>query len=195
MEEKRIGGKIGGILGWGLAIAVGLALAAATYIGFFANRLLPEFCGYQLSPVIQQDMGQALPEGALAVVNLRSLPEENEAAAYRDEEGRMRFGRLCGREGAAYLLKADLSRQTERLAADRLAGVVHLYVSGLGELTETLETYRLTVAATAAVYILVLLTALFTRGKRRRDRRRRELMELFAFYGEKYDMEEADIDY
>ena len=195
MEEKRIGGKIGGILGWGLAIAVGLALAAATYIGFFANRLLPEFCGYQLSPVIQQDMGQALPEGALAVVNLRSLPEENEAAAYRDEEGRMRFGRLCGREGAAYLLKADLSRQTERLAADRLAGVVHLYISGLGELTETLETYRLTVAATAAVYILVLLTALFTRGKRRRDRRRRELMELFAFYGEKYDMEEADIDY
>lgn len=195
MEEKRIGGKIGGILGWGLAIAVGLALAAATYIGFFANRLLPEFCGYQLSPVIQQDMGQALPEGALAVVNLRSLPEENEAAAYRDEEGRMRFGRLCGKEGAAYLLKADLSRQTERLAADRLAGVVHLYVSGLGELTETLETYRLTVAATAAVYILVLLTALFTRGKRRRDRRRRELMELFAFYGEKYDMEEADIDY
>lgn len=195
MEEKRIGGKIGGILGWGLAIAIGLALAAATYIGFFANRLLPEFCGYQLSPVIQQDMGQALPEGALAVVNLRSLPEENEAAAYRDEEGRMRFGRLCGREGAAYLLKADLSRQTERLAADRLAGVVHLYVSGLGKLTETLETYRLTVAATAAVYILVLLTALFTRGKRRRDRRRRELMELFAFYGEKYDMEEADIDY
>lgn len=195
MEEKRIGGKIGAILGWGLAIAIGLALAAATYIGFFANRLLPEFCGYQLSPVIQQDMGQALPEGALAVVNLRSLPEENEAAAYRDEEGRMRFGRLCGREGAAYLLKADLSRQTERLAADRLAGVVHLYVSGLGELTETLETYRLTVAATAAVYILVLLTALFTRGKRRRDRRRRELMELFAFYGEKYDMEEADIDY
>lgn len=195
MEEKRIGGKIGGILGWGLAIAVGLALAAATYIGFFANRLLPEFCGYQLSPVIQQDMGQALPEGALAVVNLRSLPEENEAAAYRDEEGRMRFGRLCGKEGAAYLLKADLSRQTERLAADRLAGVVHLYVSGLGKLTETLETYRLTVAATAAVYILVLLTALFTRGKRRRDRRRRELMELFAFYGEKYDMEEADIDY
>lgn len=195
MEEKRIGGKIGGILGWGLAIAVGLALAAATYIGFFANRLLPEFCGYQLSPVIQQDMGQALPEGALAVVNLRSLPEENEAAAYRDEEGRMRFGRLCGREGAAYLLKADLSRQTDRLAADRLAGVVHLYVSGLGELTETLETYRLTVAATTAVYILILLTALFTRGKRRRDRRRRELMELFAFYGEKYDMEEADIDY
>lgn len=195
MEEKRIGGKIGGILGWGLAIAIGLALAAATYIGFFANRLLPEFCGYQLSPVIQQDMGQALPEGALAVVNLRSLPEENEAAAYRDEEGRMRFGRLCGREGAAYLLKADLSRQTERLAADRLAGVVHLYVSGLGKLTETLETYRLTVAATAAVYILILLTALFTRGKRRRDRRRRELMELFAFYGEKYDMEEADIDY
>ena len=195
MEEKRIGGKIGAILGWGLAIAIGLALAAATYIGFFANRLLPEFCGYQLSPVIQQDMGQALPEGALAVVNLRSLPEENEAAAYRDEEGRMRFGRLCGREGAAYLLKADLSRQTERLAADRLAGVVHLYVSGLGKLTETLETYRLTVAATAAGYILVLLTALFTRGKRRRDRRRRELMELFAFYGEKYDMEEADIDY
>ena len=68
-------------------------------------------------------------------------------------------------------------------------------MSGLGGLVTTLETYRLTVAATAAVYILALLAALFTRGKRRRQRRRRELVELFAFYGEKYDMEEADIDY
>lgn len=195
MEEKRIGVKIGAILGWGLAIAVGLALAAAAYIGFFANRLLPGFCSYQLSPVFQRDMGQALPEGGLAVVDLRSMPEQDEAAAYRDDEGRMRFGRLCGREGEDYLLKADLSRQTERLAPDQVAGAVRLYVSGLGELAMTLETYRLTVAATAAVYILVLLAALFTRGKRRRERRRRELMELFAFYGEKYDMEEADIDY
>lgn len=195
MEEKRMGGKIGGILGWVLAIGVGLALAAATYVGFFANYLLPSFCGYQLSPVLQRDMGQALPEGGLAVVDLRSMPEQDEAAAYRDDEGRMRFGRLCGREGEDFLLKADLSQQTETLTPDRLAGAVRFYVSGLGGLVTTLETYRLTVAATAAVYILALLAALFTRGKRRRQRRRRELVELFAFYGEKYDMEEADIDY
>ena len=69
------------------------------------------------------------------------------------------------------------------------------YVSRLGGLVTTLATYRLTIAATTAVYLLVLLAALFTRGKRRRARRRRELVELFAFYGEKYDMEEADIDY
>ena len=195
MEEKRIGRKIGAIAGWGIAVAVGAALALAAYVGFFTDSLLPSFCGYQLSPVIQRDMGRALPEGGLAVVDLRSAPEQNEAAAYRDEEGRMRFGRLCGREGEAYLIKADLGQQTEQLSPDRVAGTVHLYVSGLGGLAIALETYRLTVAATAAVYILVLRAALFTRGKRRRERRRRELMELFAFYGEKYDMEEADIDY
>lgn len=195
MEERRMGGKIRAALGWGLAFLVGAVLVLATYIGFFADHLLPGFCSRQLSPVVQRDMGPALPEGSLAVVDLLAAPEPEEAAAYRDEEGRMLFGRVCGREQGAYLLKGDLGQTVERLEPERISGTVHLYVSGLGTLVTTLAAYRLTVAATAAVYLLVLLAALFTRGRRRRARRRKELVELFAFYGEKYDMEEADIDY
>lgn len=195
MEDKRIGGKIGAVLGWGVAILIGILLALATYIGFFADHLLPGFCSRQLSPVVQRDMGQALPEGSLAVVDLAAAPEQGEVAAYRDEKGRMLFGRMCGAQQGGYLLKGDLEEKAQMLEPEQLSGTVHFYVSRLGGLVTTLATYRLTIAATTAVYLLVLLAALFTRGKRRRARRRRELVELFAFYGEKYDMEEADIDY
>lgn len=195
MEEKRLGGRIGMILGWGLAILVGILLALATYIGFFADRLLPGSWGRQLSPMVQREMGQALPEGSLAVVDLKAQPAKGEVAAYRDDQGRMLFGRVTDQQQDLCLVKGDLEEKTQKLQRQQLSGTVHFYISRLGGLVTMLANYRLTVAATAAVYILVLLAALFTRGRRRRARRRRELIELFAFYGEKYDMEESDIDY
>ena len=78
---------------------------------------------------------------------------------------------------------------------EALLGAVHLYVSGLGGAVTFLHTYRLTVAAAAVIYLLALLGYVVTRGPRKRAKRRRELIELFAYYGEKYDMEESGIDY
>ena len=186
----------------GLAIAgyvaacVGvLLLAVMTYTAFFADRLLPEGLPYQWSPVNQTDMGQALPEGALAVVDKQLYPSEREVGAYRDEEGRMVFGRVAKEEVNQLVLTADQGEASATVERSAMEGAVHLYVAGLGAVVELLHTYRLTVAAVAVLYLALLLVLVCTRGTRQRSRKRRELIELFAFYGDKYDLEETGIDY
>lgn len=182
-------------LGWTAAILVLLLFGAMVYAGFRAERLLPDWTGYQWLPVTQGDMGSALPEGALAIVDRRQMPQPKEVAAYRDEEGRVSFGRVASIQDGICRLVSDQGKELGSVEEEALLGAVHLYVSGLGGAVTFLHTYRLTVAAAAVIYLLALLGYVVTRGPRKRAKRRRELIELFAYYGEKYDMEESGIDY
>ena len=178
----------------GIAASVVL-LALALYMAFRADCLLPEGMYRQLIPVTQEDMAPALPKGSLAVVNELETPHERGVAAYRTEDDQVAFGRVKGETVEGYTLGCDQEDETFQVERSQVLGAVGVYVSGLGALVTVLSTYRLTLAAAVALYLLFLVAMVCTRGPRRRAKRRRELIELFAFYGEKYDLEEADIDY
>ena len=178
----------------GIAASVVL-LALALYMAFRADCLLPGGMYRQLIPVTQEDMAPALPKGSLAVVNELETPHERGVAAYRTEDGQVAFGRVKGETVEEYTLGCDQADETFQVERSQVLGAVGVYVSGLGALVTVLSTYRLTLAAAVALYLLFLVAMVCTRGPRRRAKRRRELIELFAFYGEKYDLEEADIDY
>ena len=170
-------------------------LALALYMAFRADCLLPEGMYRQLVPVTQEDMDPALPKGSLAVVNELETPHERGVAAYQTSDGQVAFGRVKEETVEGYTLGFDQEDETFQVKRKQVLGAVGVYVSGLGGLVTVLSTYRLTLAAAVALYLLFLVAMVCTRGPRRRAKRRRELMELFAFYGEKYDLEEADIDY
>ena len=178
----------------GIATSVVL-LALALYMAFRADCLLPEGMYRQLIPVTQEDMAPALPKGSLAVVNELETPHERGVAAYQTEDGQVAFGRVKGETVEGYTLGCDQEDETFQVERSQVLGAVGVYVSGLGALVTVLSAYRLTLAAAVALYLLFLVAMVCTRGPRRRAKRRRELIELFAFYGEKYDLEEADIDY
>lgn len=178
----------------GIATSVVL-LALALYMAFRADCLLPEGMYRQLIPVTQEDMAPALPKGSLAVVNELETPHERGVAAYQTEDGQVAFGRVKGETVEEYTLGCDQEDETFQVERSQVLGAVGVYVSGLGALVTVLSAYRLTLAAAVALYLLFLVAMVCTRGPRRRAKRRRELIELFAFYGEKYDLEEADIDY
>lgn len=178
----------------GIAASVVL-LALALYMAFRADCLLPEGMYRQLIPVTQEDMAPALPKGSLAVVNELETPHERGVAAYQTEDGQVAFGRVKGETVEEYTLGCDQEDETFQVERSQVLGAVGVYVSGLGALVTVLSAYRLTLAAVVALYLLFLVAMVCTRGPRRRAKRRRELIELFAFYGEKYDLEEADIDY
>lgn len=178
----------------GIAASVVL-LALALYMAFRADCLLPEGMYRQLIPVTQEDMAPALPKGSLAVVNELEAPHERGVAAYQTEDGQVAFGRVKGETVEGYTLGCDQEDETFQVERSQVLGAVGVYVSGLGALVTVLSAYRLTLAAAVALYLLFLVAMVCTRGPRRRAKRRRELIELFAFYGEKYDLEEADIDY
>lgn len=183
------------IVGWAAAGIGFLLLAMMTYTAFFADRLLPEAMHYQWSPVMQDDMGQALPEGSLAVVDRRGSPAEGEVGAYRDAQGKMAFGRVRREEVNQLYVAADQAEEAVAVGRGEMEGAVHLYVAGLGRVVVFLHTYRLTMAAVAVLYLALLVMLACTKGPRQRNRKRRELMDLFAFYGDKYDLEETGIDY
>ena len=170
-------------------------LALALYMAFRADCLLPEGMYRQLIPVTQEDMAPALPKGSLAVVNELETPHERGVAAYQTEDGQVAFGRVKGETVEGYTLGCDQEDETFQVERSQVLGAVGVYVSGLGALVTVLSAYRLTLAAAVALYLVFLVGMVCTRGPRRRAKRRRELIELFAFYGEKYDLEEADIDY
>ncbi len=178
----------------GVGVSVVL-LALALYMAFRADCLLPEGMYRQLVPVTQEDMDPALPKGSLAVVNELETPHERGVAAYQTSDGQVAFGRVKEETVKGYTLGFDQEDETFQVKRKQVLGAVGVYVSGLGGLVTVLSTYRLTLAAAVALYLLFLVAMVCTRGPRRRAKRRRELMELFAFYGEKYDLEEADIDY
>lgn len=178
----------------GIATSVVL-LALALYMAFRADCLLPEGMYRQLIPVTQEDMAPALPKGSLAVVNELETPHERGVAAYQTEDGQVAFGRVKGETVEGYTPGCDQEDETFQVERSQVLGAVGVYVSGLGALVTVLSAYRLTLAAAVALYLLFLVAMVCTRGPRRRAKRRRELIELFAFYGEKYDLEEADIDY
>lgn len=195
MAKRKKGHKGLAIVGWTAAGIGVLLLAVMTYTAFFADRLLPEASHYQWSPVTQEDMGPALPRDSLAVVDRRLFPAEGEVGAYRDSQGKMAFGRVRREEVNRLELAADQAEGLVAVDRGEMEGTVHLYVAGLGRVVEFLHTYRLTVAAVAVLYLALLAVLACTRGPRQRNRKRRELMELFAFYGDKYDLEETGIDY
>ena len=182
-------------LGWTAAILVLLLFGAMVYAGFRAEGLLPDGTGYQWLPVTQGDMGSALPKGVLAIVDRRQVPQPKVVTAYRIETGPGSFGPVASIQDGICRLVSDQGKELGSVEEEALLGAVHLYVSGLGGAVTFLHTYRLTVAAAAVIYLLALLGYVVTRGPRKRAKRRRELIELFAYYGEKYDMEESGIDY
>lgn len=177
------------------AVVSVVLLAVALFMAFRADCLLPEGMHQQLIPVTQEDMAPALPKGSLAVVSELETPHERGVAAYRTQDGQMAFGRVKEETVDGYTLGVDQGEETLQVERKQVLGAVGVYVSGLGRLVTVLSSYRLTLAAAAALYLLFLGAMVCTRGVRRRAKRRRELTELFAFYGEKYDLEEADIDY
>lgn len=178
----------------GVSVSVVL-LALALYMAFRADCLLPEGMHRQLVPVTQEDMDPALPKGSLAVIDELETPHERGVAAYQTSDRQVAFGRVKEETVEGYTLGFDQEDETFQVDRKQVLGAVGVYVSGLGTLVTVLSTYRLTLAAVVALYLLFLVAMVCTRGARRRAKRRRELMELFAFYGEKYDLEEADIDY
>lgn len=181
--------------GWVFACLGALALLLMNWVAFSKGGLLPGFLPWQLIPVTDDTMGAALPQGSLALVEESYLPTAPQVAAYGDEFGATAFARVINQTGEDYQLGADEGQSLVLAQKSQLQGRVNFYIAGIGSAALWLRQFRLTVAALGTLYLLALLAVLLTRGPRQRARYRRELIELFAFYGEKYDAEESDIDY
>ena len=174
MEQKKKGkGKtVVKVLGSILATLLVLCIA---YTAIMGDNLLPTPLPYGLYPVSEQQAEGILKPGALVWTH-RNQPVVQGDYITRLEEGNTRI--------------------FEQAETDGTGEVVLYQVAFWGTVVLFLHQNMIAIlCGLVGLLILCVLIPILTAPRRRMKKRRQELLDLFAFYGEKYDLEDADIDY
>ncbi|MDD6316226.1 MAG: hypothetical protein PUB63_04370 [Clostridia bacterium] len=179
---KKILRYTGALLAALLALALFCLTLSVTSDGSFLPGFLP-IEGYAVSGDAFPDL---LPAGSLAIIRPGAPLEAGRIALLND-------GTLGVADGQGQILTPTQPIGIRQ--ADQARGPVVWRISGLGGLFSALRRHP---AVLWTIWGLLLLgTALWcvTLPRRRRKREVRELIELFDYYGRKFDAEEEGIDY
>ncbi|WP_458863582.1 hypothetical protein [Acidaminobacterium chupaoyuni] len=194
MNGKKKKYKTGRVIGLVFVILLFLILCLLTYSAFRPFSLLPQGLNWQAAPVAENTLKNSLPKGSLAMIDRLKTPHQNDMAAYREND-QIKFGRVAEEKAEGYQLQNETDSKSVFIDRVKIYGAVPYYIANLGALLLLLNEFRLTMVAVCALYLVFWLLFLATAPARRKMRKKKELMELFEFYGEKYDIEEAGIDY
>ncbi|MBQ5813323.1 MAG: hypothetical protein IIW34_04145 [Clostridia bacterium] len=169
-------------------------IAACTAVTFTNDNILPEGMRWRAYPVTLEGadaewLGEAMPNGCLALADGESELISGSIAVIEDE-GEVTFG-VVSEDGEGIIRVSSGSL----LPKDQSLGVVFYRIEGLGAAVSFIRENAMAVRVGAAAIIAVSLLWVVTIPSRRRKKEVRELIELFEYYGRKYDEEEEGIDY
>ena len=163
-----------------------ILLGAALAVSFSREGLLPAFLPIRAYAVEQEVLPDLLPKGSLVIIDPDAALEAGHVVLSSEHTFTVADG-----EGGLVLLEDPAVVYDSGHAIGRVTYRIAL----LGSVCLFLQQYRV------ALWVLcILLTAavgawMATAPKRRRRREVQELIELFDYYGRKYDAEEEGIDY
>ena len=165
---------------------VGLLLLFALAVTLSTDGLLPAFLPVRAYAVQENVFEDILPKGSLVIV-------DPEAAIEGGHIVRGPEGMLTVADGEGNLiLAADPAVQYDQ--ADG-AGRVIYRINGMGAALQLVQDHRVVVWGMMGLGAVGLLVWAAGAPKRRRKKEVQELIELFDYYGRKYDAEEEGIDY
>ncbi len=186
MIEDRDMKTIKIIAGAAAALLFLLTAACCLSVTLADGGLLPAFLPFEGYAVQSDSLGGLLPGGSLAIVDPDAALEAGHVA--------MLFaGTTAVADGEGMLIDPE-APEVAYEAADAAGRVVYR-IAGLGALLALLQQGKLIVWAVLAVVLIGALLWMAAAPKRRRKKEIRELIELFDYYGRKYDAEEEGIDY
>ena len=169
-----------------MALLLLLALALCLLVTFSTDGLLPKVLPVQGYAVWDASFEELLPVGSLAIVDPEASMESGHVVWGPE-------GRLTVADGEGNLILAA----DPAIVYDQTYGTGRIIyrINGLGAILETVQQNKMILwgilgigAASAAAWGL-------NAPKRRRRKEVQELIELFDYYGRKYDAEEEGIDY
>lgn len=191
---KRKRNKAWGVLALFCTVLIGILICAAIYVAFFPYNIMPAAMERAIFPVVDDNMGEALPYGSMAIVEKMQEPHRGDVAAILSGE-RIIAARVAGETDTEYSLAYDKSGDKFKATRAEIIGTVTFYSGGAGYVVSWLNTYRYFVVALGAILLIVAAAFAATAGMRARKREKRELIMLFEQYGQKYDEEEMGIEY
>ena len=171
-----------------------IVIAACTAVTFTENNILPDGLRWRAYPVTLEGadaewLGEAMPNGCLALADRDSELLSGSITAVEDE-GEITFGVVS--EDGEGIIRVSTGIL---LPKEQSLGVVFYRIEGLGAAVDMIRENAVAVRVGAAAVIAVCLLWAVTLPSRRRKKEVRELIELFEYYGRKYDEEEEGIDY
>lgn len=171
-----------------------LILSACTYVTYTEDNLMPEGFGIgaypaQLEGADAEWLGNAVPNGSLVIADESIEPTAGDVAVYKGEN---RYAFAVISEDGSQMISPDL---TVTLPAEENLGIAFYRIEGLGSAVLMLRENAVAVRAAAGLTVALSLVWIITLPSRRRKKEVRELIELFDYYGRKFDEEEEGIDY
>lgn len=155
-------------------------------ITFSKEGLLPSFLPIRAYAVEQEVLPDVLPGGSLAIVDPKAVPEAGHVVLSPEHTFAVADGAgslvLIEDPAVVYDAAQSLGRVTYRIAM-------------LGSVCLLLQRYRVFVWVLCVLLVGTGAAWVVTAPKRRRKKEVQELIELFEYYGRKYDAEEEGIDY
>ncbi len=175
--------------------AFALALAAANYIAFAPGGILPAGTGYALYPVLDDRLDKVVKPGALVVFQRGGSPEEGNIAAYMWWGSEVIGVVTSSENNGAYFKLEYVAGESYTVPSGYYIGKAVYTVDGVGAVCHWLGGHPTAVLVFDAAVVLIGAAYLLTAPKRRRKTEIQSLIETFEFYGQKYDLEDANIDY
>lgn len=165
-----------------LIIVSAVLLLAATCLSVMPKNILPGFFSYALYAV--KEDADVLHRGNAALVK-KGAYEQDGLAAYYDTDGAIRFART------------DLTQGTANVGVEgaELIGTVRSRIFVLGSIATFLSNWAIFLWAFDVALLLFLFDRLVSIPARRRAAHKREMMRRFQELGERYEDEDAGIDY
>lgn len=177
------------IAGGLLAVLLILIFGQCLYATAAWPNYLPVFLPVEGYAVPASSLGDLLPEGSLALVDPDAAMETGHIALYFEEK-QVCFGIV---HEAGVILSAD--EPNVIVNHDTVAGRVVYRINGLGTFFGLLTQHGIAVWVLCAALVVGCIAWAVTVPRRRRKKEVRELIELFDYYGRKYDAEEEGIEY
>ena len=177
-----------------ICILLLILLAAVNYFTARPSNLLPEFFPYASYPVLTDNMEQTIPSHSAVWVEKDASVKENSIIVY-EMDGAVHLARVNSILSEEYLIGTDRQEASNQIPKDCVLGVVTSHLSYLGIIAHFLFVNRVAVWAATGAILLIMVIVCIVIHRHREKTDKQKLIQLFEFYGEKYDLEDAGVDY
>lgn len=174
------------------AVLLCLLLALLACVTFSREGFLPGFLSVGAYPVRTGVYGDLLPRGSLALTEKDPALSVGDIVVLPMGGERVIGSVLTAEEDSLTVRVADAELRAD---ASQVLGRVYYELDGLGDFCVTLKNNRTAVWCALALLTAAAVAFVVTIPSRRHKAEVKKLIELFDYYGNKFDEEEKDIEY
>ena len=179
------------IFGAVLTAAVICACVLSAAVTVPGDNILPPFMGTAIYAAPSNQYEELLPSGCAVLAEKDFQPERGDLVVYFSD-GVTAIGAVLDQEEGEIRL---LDGEEKTVPFENVKGRIFYRIDGLGRVITFIKNNSAAVRIADAAILAAILVWCVTLPSRRRKAEVKELIELFDYYGRKFDEEEEGIDY